>query len=71
VVQSFDVYIVEGAGSSIDVIEVMTVTSWADWEAVRDHAAELKPVVDRFAQLVDEDTVVTHFTRRSVASKEI
>lgn len=47
------------------VVEVMTVTSWSDWEQVRDNASELKPVVARFDELVEPDSVNTVFTRHS------
>ncbi|MCF6388400.1 hypothetical protein L2K20_15580 [Mycobacterium sp. MBM] len=45
------------------VVEVMTVTSWPDWEQVRDNAPELKPVVARFDELVEPGSVSTVFTR--------
>lgn len=47
------------------VVEVMTVTSWTDWEQVRDNAPELKPVVARFDELVEPSSVSTVFTRHS------
>ena len=40
-VLGFDVYLSDDGV----VVEVMTVTSWPDWEQVRDNAPELKPVV--------------------------
>ena len=54
VVLEFEVYLVEGADSSgPDVVEVMTVASWPEWERVRDGAPELKPVLERFDELVE------------------
>jgi len=64
VVESFEVYLVDGDDASdIDVVEVMTVRSWQEWEAVRDNAPELKPVVQRFDELVEPASVATLLTR--------
>ncbi len=49
----------------------MTVASWPDWERVRDTAPELKPVVDRFDELVDPDSVTTLLTRKTPLPQEI
>jgi hypothetical protein len=68
-VESFDVYLVDrgpSGGTGVDVVEVMTVTDWAAWEQVRDTAPALAPVTARFAELVDESTVTTYLSRRSV-----
>ncbi|MCK0089238.1 Dabb family protein [Rhodococcus sp. F64268] len=70
-VEEFEVFLVEkAAGQSMDVIEIMTVTSWSDWVAVRDGAPELEPVVKKFDELVDTSTVTTYFTRRSPLIQE-
>ncbi|BBZ29923.1 hypothetical protein MMAD_42180 [Mycolicibacterium madagascariense] len=72
VVLAFDVYVVDPADDSgVDVVEVMTVASWPDWERVRDTAPELKPVVDRFDELVDPDSVTTLLTRKTPLPQEI
>ncbi|CAN3132542.1 Uncharacterised protein [Mycobacteroides abscessus subsp. abscessus] len=60
-VLGFDVYLSDDGV----VVEVMTVTSWPDWEQVRDNAPELKPVVARFDELVEPGSVSTIFTRHS------
>ena len=72
VVQSFEVFLVDRDGASgIDVIEIMTVTSWPEWERVRDGAPELKAVVERFDELVEPGSVSTLFTRNSPLPQEI
>ena len=72
VVLAFDVYVVEPADDSeVDVVEVMTVASWPDWERLRDTAPELKPVVDRFDELVEPDSVTTLLTRKTPLPQEI
>jgi hypothetical protein len=68
VVQSFEVYLVESAGDpdrgpAIDVVEIMTVRSWPEWETLRDNAPEFKPVLSRFDELVQPGSVSTHLTR--------
>ncbi|SHH32919.1 REDY-like protein HapK [Jatrophihabitans endophyticus] len=70
-VESFDVYLVDHDrdGSAVDVVEVMTVTDWDRWVEVRDSAPQLRPVVDRFEQLVDIATVTTYFTRRTTGEE--
>ena len=66
VVESFEVYLVDRDGpAGVDVVEVMTVRSWPEWEAVRDGAPELQPVVERFGELVEPDSVSTLFTHRT------
>lgn len=75
VVLGFDVFLVDkgvdGAEpGGVDVIEVMTVRSWPEWERVRDGAAELKPVVERFDELVEPDSVTTLLTRKSLSAQE-
>jgi hypothetical protein len=72
VVQSFEVFLVDRRDSTgVDVIEIMTVTSWPEWERVRDGAPELKPVVERFDELVEPGSVSTLFTRNSPMHQEI
>jgi hypothetical protein len=72
VVQSFEVFLVDRDDSTgIDVIEIMTVTSWPEWERVRDGAPELKAVVERFDELVEPGSVSTVFTRNSPLPQEI
>jgi hypothetical protein len=72
VVLGFEVFLVDQADSTgVDVIEIMTVTSWPEWERVRDGAPELKAVVERFDELVDPDSVSTLLTRNSPLSQEI
>ncbi len=64
VVISFDAYRVaagDAAALGADIIEVMRVRSWSEWERVRDHDPELKPVTDRFDQLADAENVRTIF----------
>jgi hypothetical protein len=70
VVLGFEVYLVDpGAEQAqpgdVDVVEVMTVSSWPEWERVRDGADELKPVVARFDELVEPGSVTTVLTRKS------
>ncbi len=73
VVLGFEVYLAEQAGepSGHDVIEVMTVASWPEWETVRDSAPELKDVLARFDELVEPDSVITVFARHSPLHQEI
>lgn len=72
VVQSFEVFLVDGDDSAgVDVIEIMTVASWPEWERVRDGAPELKAVVERFDELVEPGSVSTLFTRNSSLPQEI
>lgn len=70
VVESFEVYLAEGDGHRVDVVEIMTVRSWPEWEALRDNAPEFTPVLRRFAELVDLDTVSTLFTRHVTPIEE-
>lgn len=68
-VSRFEVYLVEG-DETVDVVEVMTVTSWAEWETARDGAEQMRPVVERFDQLVDPESVRTYLSRRSPDAEE-
>jgi hypothetical protein len=71
-VESFEVYLVDHAldSSTVDVVEVMTVTDWAAWEQVRDNDPSFAPVSARFAELVDESSVSTYLTRASAQAGE-
>ncbi|MBI5341496.1 MAG: hypothetical protein HZB45_27770 [Mycolicibacterium rufum] len=69
VVLDFDVYLSDD--SPANVVEVMTVTSWPEWEEVRDGAPELRAVVQRFGELVELDSVTTVLTRKSPLKQEI
>ncbi|KQY03207.1 hypothetical protein ASD37_27320 [Mycobacterium sp. Root135] len=82
VVLGFEVYLVDGAdgaseatgdvtGASADVVEIMTVSSWPEWERVRDSSPELKPVVQRFDELVEPGSVATLLTRKTTLPQEI
>ena len=71
VVLGFEVYLAEPDSTAVDVIEVMTVASWPEWEQVRDSAPELEAVVARFDQLVEPGSVTTLFTRKSPLPQEI
>lgn len=70
VVLGFEVYLAED-GASTDVVEIMTVSSWPEWERVRDSSPELKPVVERFDELVEPGSVTTLLTRKSPLPQEI
>jgi hypothetical protein len=66
VVLGFDVYLADdGASEGITVVEVMTVSSWPEWQRLLESAPELKPVVDRFDELVEPGSVSTLLTRKS------
>jgi hypothetical protein len=67
VVESFEVFVSTEDDSRIDIVELMTVTSWDDWVAIRDTAPALTGVVARFEELVDVDSVNTVLTRRADA----
>lgn len=67
VVEGFDAYAVrrrDPGAPAIDVVEVMQVRSWREWERVRDGAPELEPVVEGFERLIDPTTVRTLFGTR-------
>jgi hypothetical protein len=77
VVLEFDVFFAERTEaepadpSGIDVVEIMTVTSWPEWERIRDTAPELKPVVAKFDELVESGSVSTLLTRKAPLPQEI
>ena len=67
VVQSFDAYRIAGGDvgeQPFDVLEVMRVRSWSEWEQVRDGLADLVPVTSRFDELVDSSRVRTVFASK-------
>ncbi len=71
VVLRFEVLLVEETDpAGIDVIEIMTVASWPEWEQIRDGSAELKPVLERFDELVEPGSVSTVFIRKSTLQQE-
>ena len=72
VVEGFDAYAVarrDPGGPAFDIVEVMTVRSWSEWERVRDGMAELKPITERFDQLIDGDGVRTLFATPILARR--
>ena len=72
VVLGFEVFLVDRVGpAGVDVVEVMTVTSWPEWERVRDAAPELKAVVERFDELVEPGSVSTLLTHKSPLHQEL
>jgi hypothetical protein len=72
VVLGFDVFLNEADGhGDSDVVEIMTVASWPEWERIRDSAPELRPVVQRFDELVEPGSVATLLTRKSLPVQEI
>jgi len=64
IVRRFDVFRVNNApdGAPADILEVMEVTDWAEWEQLRDNHPSMKPVIEGFDRLVDPATVRTYFT---------
>jgi hypothetical protein len=67
VVEGFSAYAVtrrDPGAPQIDVVEVMQVRSWSEWEQVRDHLPALTPVVAGFEKLIDPTTVRTIFGTR-------
>lgn len=64
IVRRFEAFRVNEApdGAPADILEVMEVSDWAEWEQLRDTHASLKPVIDGFNELVDPATVRTYFT---------
>ncbi|MFD2416399.1 hypothetical protein [Amycolatopsis pigmentata] len=69
VVTSFDAYVVEDdAGARPRIVEVMGLTSWPEWTEALAVDADLAPVVRRFGELVDTDTVTTLLVRPLTAT---
>jgi hypothetical protein len=66
VVEGFDAYAVTHrapGAPAFDVVEVMRVRSWEEWEGVRDGLEALTPVTERFDQLIEGEAVRTLFAR--------
>jgi len=64
VVEGFDAYAVrhrEPEAPGFDVVEVMTVSDWAEWERVRDSLDSMVPVMEEWDRLVDGDGARTVF----------
>jgi hypothetical protein len=64
VVEGFDAYAVRRDGPDApdyDIVEVMTVRSWPEWERVRDSDEAFQPVMSRWNELVDADAAKTVF----------
>jgi hypothetical protein len=68
VVLGFDVYLAEHDAAGITVVEVMTVSSWTEWQRLLESAPELKPVIERFDELVEPGSVSTLLTRELTPS---
>ncbi|BBY48713.1 hypothetical protein MARA_21810 [Mycolicibacterium arabiense] len=68
VVHGFDVYLADGDDAGITVVEVMTVSSWTEWQRLLESAPELKPVIERFDELVEPGSVSTLLTRELTTS---
>jgi hypothetical protein len=70
VVLGFDVYLADDddGASGITVVEVMTVSSWTEWQRLLESAPELKPVIERFDELVEPGSVSTLLTRELTPS---
>ncbi|OAN38976.1 hypothetical protein A4X20_19555 [Mycolicibacterium iranicum] len=64
IVRRFEAFRVTDApdGAPADILEVMEVADWAEWEQLRDNHPTLKPVIEGFDALVDPATVRTYFT---------
>lgn len=64
IVRRFEAFRVNDApdGAPADILEVMEVTDWAEWEQLRDNHPSMKPVIEGFDKLVDPATVRTYFT---------
>jgi hypothetical protein len=81
VVLGFDVYLADGASEAtgdadgasdagVTVVEVMTVSSWTGWQRLLESAPELKPVIERFDELVEPGSVSTLLTRELTPAAE-
>ena len=67
VVTSFDAYVVADEAPP-RIVEVMGLTSWPKWTEILAGDADLAPVVRRFGELVDTDTVTTLLVRPLTAT---
>jgi hypothetical protein len=67
VVKSFEVYRVEGRPdaepASVDVVEVMGITSWEEWQAALAGDHDLETAAREFERLVDPAQVTTFLTQ--------
>lgn len=64
VVEGFDAYLVtrrDPGAPSVDIVEVMTLRSWAEWVDVRDNLPEMSEVTAGFDRLVESAAVRTIF----------
>jgi hypothetical protein len=68
VVLRFDVYLAEHDDGGITVVEVMTVSSWTEWQRLLESVPELEPVIERFDELVEPGSVSTLLTRELTTS---
>jgi len=62
--EAFAVVSRDPGAPSVDIVEVMEVTSWERWVQTRDRLEAMKPVTDGFEQLVEPTAVRTIFARR-------
>jgi hypothetical protein len=75
VVRGFEAFAVQAGGpgardtTPIDIVEVMRVRSWPEWERVRDDLPGMRPVVAGFDQLVDAAAVRTLFATPILRSR--
>jgi hypothetical protein len=64
VVRGFSAFAVtrrDPGAPSVDIVEVMSLTSWEEWVRVRDNLEEMSKVTSGFEELVDPATVRTLF----------
>lgn len=47
----------EGTPVEADIVEIMEVSDWGQWVAVRDNDPSLLPVTTGFDELIDPDSV--------------
>ncbi len=75
VVRGFEAFAVQTGGPgardtmAIDIVEVMRVRSWPEWERVRDGLPAMRPVIAGFDQLVDATAVRTLFATPILRSR--
>lgn len=51
----------EGSPLGVDIVEIMQVSDWAAWTAVRDSDPSLAPVMAGFDELVDPSSIRSSF----------
>ena len=64
VVRGFSAFAVtrrDPGAPSVDIVEVMSLTSWEEWVKVRDNLDEMSEVTTGFEKFVDPTTVHTLF----------